>query len=113
VSVPERRASPRMSFSLTVRVRSEGTPFPATLKSLSRVGALIEAAEPVPVGEALHLYLGPVLPGPSVELLGRVLRAMPSSGGHELALMFAPLPPELLDRLESLVAERGSEDGGV
>ena len=104
----ERRQSPRWRVDLTVHVRSHGD-FSARLKSLSRSGALILAQEPVAVGESVHLHME-IPSSDGVDVLGRILRTKWIEGAHELALMFAPLPPAMAHRLDTFLAAQTSDN---
>ena len=89
---------------MPVRVRRGECSFAAQLKSLSRLGALIETTEAFPVGTPLQVVLE--LPGTGGETLvrGEVVRVTHVEGAHRLAIFFAPLPPFTLARIESFVA---------
>lgn len=103
MSFAERRGSPRASLDLPVEVHTEAGSFPARLRSLSRMGALIQIEKPLAIGSPLQLRIGP--PVAEMSLRGQVIRATPSDvgRGHELALMFAPLPPGALASIDSLL----------
>ena len=94
---------------MPVRVRRGESSFAAQLKSLSRLGALIEAREALPVGTPLEMVLE--LPGASEETLlrGQVVRVTSVEGAYGLAILFAPLPPLALARVESFVALHSAE----
>jgi Tfp pilus assembly protein PilZ len=76
---------------------------------LSRLGALIETAETLPVGTPLEIVLE--LPGTSEEtpVRGEVVRVTPAEGVHGLAIFFVPLHPLTLARIESFVALHSRE----
>jgi hypothetical protein len=100
----DRREAPRREVAVPVRVRRGDSSFAAELKSLSRLGALIEAKIALPVGTPLEIVLE--LPGEGGETLvrGQVVRVTPVEGGYGLAIFLAPLPPLTLARIESFVA---------
>ncbi len=100
----DRRGAPRGEVEVPVRVRRGESSFVAQLKSLSRLGALIETRETLSVGTPLEIVLE--LPGTSDETLvrGQVVRVTPDQGQYGLAIFFAPMPPLTLARIESFVA---------
>jgi hypothetical protein len=104
----DRRRSPRASLDLAVEVRGETASFPARLRSLSRMGALIETERPLAIGSPLRLLVR--LTTAELELRGQVIRVSATvlGQGHELALMFAPLPPSVLASIDLLVDERAT-----
>jgi PilZ domain-containing protein len=109
MSSEDRRGAPRGTFDLPVQVRSGESSSTARLKSLSRLGALLRAGETYPVGTPLGLLLA--LPGPGEEMLvrGQVIRVTPSEGMYDVAILFAPLLPATLARIESFVASMPSD----
>ncbi len=113
MSPDERRRSPRASLDFPVEAQAETASFPARLRSLSRMGALIEAERPLAIGSPLRLRVG--LPTGELELRGQVIRVTASGPGpgHELALMLAPLPPSVLARIDVLVAEGALPTGSA
>jgi hypothetical protein len=100
----DRRGAPRGEVEVSCRVQRGESTFVAQLKSLSRLGALLEAGEALPVGTPLEIVLE--LPGTGEETLvrGEVVRVTPAEGLYGLAIFFAPLPPVTLARIESFVA---------
>jgi hypothetical protein len=72
------------------------------VKSISRLGALIESEKPHAVGTPLHLLVQ--LPGDVLEVRGQVVRADAAGGVYSLGIMFAPLALPVLRKLESLLA---------
>ena len=58
MSPDEPRGSPRASLDLPAEVQAETASFPARLRSLSRMGALIEVERPLAIGSPLSLRLG-------------------------------------------------------
>jgi hypothetical protein len=109
MSSTDRRGAPRGQVEVRVRVRRGESSFVAQLKSLSRLGALIEAGEALPVGTPLEIVLE--LPGTSEEtcLRGEVVRVTPAEGEYGLGIFFAPLHPSTLARIESFVALHSGE----
>jgi hypothetical protein len=105
---PERRSNPRSKVELSVHVRSHAD-VEATIKVISRSGALVRAATTLPTGEPVQLHLT-VGEGEGVDLMGRVLRSTPADGGYEWAIMFAPLPPALGERFDELLAARSGNE---
>jgi PilZ domain len=100
----DRRGAPRGEVAVPVRVRRGESYFVAQLKSLSRLGALIEAGEALPVGTPLEIILELPGPGEEAHLRGQVVRVTPVEALCDLAIFFAPLPPQTLARIESFVA---------
>src|SRR6266849_3761957 len=98
MSSTDRRGAPRGQVEVPVRVRRGESSVVAQLKSLSRLGALIETREALPVGTPLEIVLE--LPGTSDETLvrGQVVRVTPDQGQFGLAIFFAPMPPLTLAR---------------
>jgi hypothetical protein len=105
----DRRGAPRGEVEVSCRVQRGESTFVAQLKSLSRLGALLEAGEALPVGTPLEIVLE--LPGTGEETLvrGEVVRVTPAEGLYGLAIFFAPLPPVTLARIESFVAPRSTD----
>jgi hypothetical protein len=104
MSSTERRGAPRSRVDVPVRVQAGGSSLVAQLKSLSRLGALVEVGQPFPVGAPLSLLLQ--LPGTEgqTEFRGEVIRVTPSGDLHALAIFFAPLAWDTLVRLTSFLA---------
>jgi hypothetical protein len=101
MSDTERRRSPRYPVGLPVQVRAGSESGPGQLKSISRLGAMVESEKPHEVGTALHLLIE--LPDDVVEVRGQVVRADAAGGVHSLGIMFAPLAQADLVRLDSLM----------
>src|SRR5262245_14269005 len=109
MSFEERRGAPRGRAEVPVRVRHEVASSIAQLKSLSRLGALIEARESYPVGTPIGLTLELPGTGEETHLMGQILRVTPSTGGYEVAIHLAPMAPATAARIESFVAAQGTE----
>jgi hypothetical protein len=77
------------------------------LKSVSRLGSLVESEAPFAVGTSLQLIVE--LPGDLLELRGQVVRTDTTGGVYSLGIMFSPLALPTLTRLESLLATSQSE----
>jgi hypothetical protein len=92
-----------------VQVRHEESSSLAQLKSLSRVGALIEARQSYAVGTAIGLTLELPGTGEETHLMGQILRVTPSAGGYEVAIHLAPVAPATAARIDSFVAARRTE----
>ena len=106
----ERRASPRGRLNHPVSLRSDASSAPGTLKTLSRMGALVVAPATRPIGESVrfHLEVGPL--GDPLDLLGQVIRVEPAAGSFEIVLLFAPLPPQTLSRIDAFLAAQPSAE---
>ena len=102
MSDTERRRSPRGTVELPVVVRAGEESGSGQLKSISRLGALVESEKPHAVGTSLHLLVQ--LPGDVLEVRGQVVRADAAGGAYSLAILFGPLAVPVLTKLDSLLA---------
>jgi hypothetical protein len=100
----ERRGSPRQSVDFKARIESQNQRGVARVRSLSRLGALIEAEQSFPVGTVLRIVLDGADPGAALDVRGQILRSAEAHGVHAFAVMFAPLPPPVLARIDALLA---------
>jgi hypothetical protein len=110
MSSTERRGAPRNRIDVPVRIRSESDASGvAQLKSLSRLGALVEGGQTYRVGAPVTLCLE--LPGTDgeTELRGEVIRVTPSGDLYAIAIFFAPLAWDTLVRLTSFLALHPTE----
>jgi len=101
MSEADRRRSPRYSVGLPVRVRAGADAGPGQLKSISRLGAMVESENHHAVGTSIHLLIE--LPDDVVEVRGQVVRADAAGGVHSLGIMFAPLAQADLVKLDALM----------
>jgi len=101
MSDTERRASPRSTVGFAVVVRAGAESGSGQLKSISRLGALLESDKPYVVGTSLLLLVQ--IPGDVLEVRGQVVRADTAEGIHSLGIMFAPLALPTLKKLDSLL----------
>jgi hypothetical protein len=109
MSSSDRRGAPRGQIDVPVRVRCGESTFVAQLRSLSRLGALLEAGEVYPVGTPLEIVLE--FPGTSeeIQVRGEVVRVTPTEGVYGLAIFFATLHALTGARIESFVALHSRE----
>jgi hypothetical protein len=104
--IEERRCSPRVEIDHEVRVTAGEQSLTGRLTSTSRLGAGIELEQTFSVGTPLSLRVD--LPGPegALELRSQVVRAEASGGRIALAVMFVPLTPAALSRIDALLAAK-------
>ena len=100
----ERRRAPRSRVDIAVRLECGSEVVEAKLKSLSRMGALVEVASAYPRGTVAMLRLD--LPDTEGEthLRGEVIRSTPTGESQAVAILFAPLPWDALVRLTSFLS---------
>lgn len=111
MSGEDRRLSPRQAVDLAVSVETRaGARSEGRMTSLSRLGALIEGHELLDVGALVRLVLAQEGEAP-LELRAQVIRAEAVGEVQALGVMFAPLPPVTLARVDGLLARfRGPSD---
>jgi len=102
MSETERRGSPRCSIELPVVVRAGAESGWGLLKSVSRLGALIESERRYEVGASLELRVQ--LPGDVLDVRCQVVRTETVGGVHTLGVLFAPLTMSALAKLDSILA---------
>ena len=98
MSAPDRRVSERQEVGIAVRIHAREVVERGELQSLSRLGGLIEAPKSHPVGTPWRLVLE--LPGDDLEVRCQVVRSVPSANGYAHGILFGPLPPATLARLD-------------
>jgi hypothetical protein len=89
---------------VAVRLECAGAAIEAQLKSLSRMGALVEVQDAYPQGAAVTLHLD--LPDTEDETLlrGEVIRSMPAGASQAVAIFFGPLAWDTLVRLTAFLS---------
>jgi len=99
----ERRGSPRRSVDISIQVQVGENSTTARLKSLSRLGALLEMDRMYPIGTPLRLCVE--LPEMTGELgaFGQIIRVTSQGGIHSVAILFAPLSPAMLARIDAIL----------
>jgi PilZ domain len=99
----DRRQSNRRSLDDTVQVQAQDKAFEARLRSLSRIGALVQIDRALPVGTPM--VLGLTLPDSRevVEVHAQVVRVEYSGSASAVAVMFAPLSPQALAGIGALL----------
>jgi hypothetical protein len=102
MSETERRGSRRCSVELPVVVRAGAESGWGLLRSVSRLGALIESEKRHAVGTALELRIR--LFDDVLDVRGQVVRTETYAGVNTLGVMFAPLTLTALTKIDSLVA---------
>jgi hypothetical protein len=99
----ERRASPRESVDYAARLEVGEHVHSCRLTSLSRMGALVVLEQPLAVGTPVVLDVELRDGKESLRVRGQVVRVEASGTAFALGFLFAPLPPALLARIDSLV----------
>jgi hypothetical protein len=99
----DRRSSPREAFRRPVHVETRDGHYTGLLTSVSRVGAFVVLAEPIPLRTPLTITIE--LASGSLTLRGSVIRSGPSDDGDGIGIVFAPMPPALQSSLDRLFLE--------
>ncbi len=108
-SQQERRGAPRGWAEVPVQVQCGESSAIAQLRSLSRLGALLEGGEPHAIGTRVDLTLELPGTGEKLHIKGQVIRATPSTAGYGVAIHFAPMPPATMARIDAFVALHPTE----
>jgi hypothetical protein len=98
----ERRERARRTVDIQASVGSGTVSAVGRITSLSSVGALVTTDLTLGVGTVVHLVVSEQEPAPTWEILGQVVRTE-GTQPVALAIMFAPLPRETVNRIAALI----------
>jgi hypothetical protein len=101
----ERRQTPRRAIEVSVQVQARDRTFTGQLRSLSRLGALVQLPEALPVGTPLLLAITMPQSGEVLEARAQVVRVEYSGSVSAVAVMFGPMTPQAQAGIAALVEE--------
>jgi hypothetical protein len=102
----DRRGSPRYRVDLPARLIVGEKTLEAQLRDVCRDAALVEAAEPLPLGTEVYIAVELHWTGGPLELPGRVIRVDSVwSATHAMAVLFRGVTPAVAIQIELLLDE--------